>query len=237
MNIAVPETDERQVKASLMTLRIPQEDLPAISTMRALSDGAIKELISAIDSAPSTTDLGALSDGISKKVRSIPSDRLSSIIDALYTLYYIREMAGVEHSTFLEDLVDSVQSNPKVSVPKKDVGKLRARLGRLLEIAAFNTLAKAGRLQRHGERLYCDSQILSDIRPVFGPNPTVRPVGAVVTHTLKLGYHEGSAHKEFYVILESDDLMALDEVVTRALAKDKALRDLLADAKLPDLGA
>jgi hypothetical protein len=220
-----------------MILRIPQEDLPAMSTVLALSDGAIKELITAIDSAPPMTDLGGLSKQISAKVPSVPTDRLGSIIDALYSLYYIREMAGVERDTFLEDLVDSVQNNPKLLAPKKDIGKLRARLGRLLGIAAFNTLAKAGRLQRHGERLYCDSQILSDIRPVFGPNPTARPVGAVITHTLKLGYHKGGDHKEFFVILESDDLMALDEVVTRALAKDKALRDLLADAKLPDLGA
>jgi hypothetical protein len=219
-----------------MVLRIPQEDLPAVSTMRALSANAVKELLAAINSAPLTPNLDDLAQHIAGEVPSIPLDRLTDILYALCTLYSIREMAAVKPATFLDDFVDAIQDNPKLAVAHKDVGKLRSRLEKLLDIEAFKTIAKAGRLQRNGERLYCDSKILSDIRPVFGSAPTARPVGAVVSHTLKVGYHEGSEHKEFYVILDLDDLEALNEVVTRALAKGKTLRDLLADAKLPNLG-
>ena len=113
---------------------------------------------------------------------------------------------------------------------------LPERFEKLLNINLLNTLSKAGRLQRDGERLYCDAKILSDIRPVFGPKPTVMPPGAVVTHTLRIGYHEGGDHKEFYVILDADDLEALKNTVTRAEAKDKVLRQLLKTAKLSDLG-
>jgi hypothetical protein len=91
-------------------------------------------------------------------------------------------------------------------------------------------------LQRDGERLYCDAKILSDIRPVFGDKPTVRPVGAVVTHTLRIGYHLGGDHREFHIILDVQDLEALKVAVDRAQAKDKTLRALLKDIKLPDLG-
>jgi hypothetical protein len=125
----------------------------------------------------------------------------------------------------------------RMGVPSHSCSEpFKQRLDKLLGIEAFKTIAKAGRLQRQGERLFCSSRILSDVRPVFGPRPTQRPVGAVVTHTLRLGYHEGSEHKEFFVILDSDDLIEMSEVVTRAMAKDRTLRELLSSAKLPDLG-
>ena len=222
--------------SSAMALKIPEHDVPAVSSMRGLSAHAIEELIAAINSAPLDTDLGALAKRIAPKIRSISADRLGKFIDALYTLYYIRELSSAPHEIFLDDLIEAIQNNQKLAVAKKDVGKFRQRMNRLLEIEAFNTIAKAGRLQRQGEHLYCNSRILSDIRPVFGSRPTQRPLGAVITHSLRLGYHEGSEHKEFFVILDSDDLVAINEVVARALAKDKTLREFLADAKLPDLG-
>jgi hypothetical protein len=71
---------------------------------------------------------------------------------------------------------------------------------------------------------------------VFDSKPTSRPVGAVVTHTLKLGYHETGEHKEFNVILDCIDLNFLREIIDRAQAKDRTLRGLLKEAHLADLG-
>jgi hypothetical protein len=173
---------------------------------------------------------------ISKKVPSIPMEQLASILDVLYTIYYIRELSGVEPSTFLEDFMEGVQNVPQLKAEKRGLARLRGRFEQLLSTNSFNLLSKAKRLQRDGERLYCDAKILSDIRPVFSHNPTSRPLGAVVTHTLRLGYHESGDHKEFRVILDSVDLDALADVIFRAQAKDGTLRALLKDAKLPDLG-
>jgi hypothetical protein len=108
-------------------------------------------------------------------------------------------------------------------------------LARLMSIEVLNTVSKAARLQRDGERLYCNAKILSDIRPVFSHDPTLRPLGAVLTHTLKIGFHEGGEHQEFHVVLDVDDLLALSEVIYRAQAKDKTLRKLLKESKLTSL--
>jgi hypothetical protein len=91
-------------------------------------------------------------------------------------------------------------------------------------------------LQRDGERLYCEAKIISDIRPVFGAKPTARPIGAVVTHMLKCAYHEVGEHREFHVVLDGIDLELLADVVHRALLKDRTLRSLLEEMRLPDLG-
>jgi hypothetical protein len=157
------------------------------------------------------------------------------VLETLYTLYHIRELSGVSHSRFLDDLMEGIRNNPELQIPLKGLPKLRSLLDRLMSIDSLNTVAKAFRLQRDGERLFCTAKILSDIRPVFGSDPASRPVGAVLTHTLKFGYHEGKEHREFHIVLDSGDLEKLGDTIHRAQAKDKSLRDLLKDANLPDL--
>ena len=84
--------------------------------------------------------------------------------------------------------------------------------------------------------MFCNAKILSDIRPIFGPKIESGPVAAVVTHTLKLGYHEEGEHKQFFVVLDDADLVTFQEVIQRAREKSDALDNLLGASKLPRLG-
>jgi hypothetical protein len=219
-----------------MALNIPPEDSKAIATMRAFASSSLDQFIKALRSAPPISSPQEMASRIAKQVPSVPLKNLESVVETLYTLYYIRDLAGVSPSTFLSDLMEGIPNNRIVGVAEKDIPKLHAILERLLNIDSLNIVAKAARLQRDGERLYCTGKVLSDIRPVFGDNPLNRPAGAVLTHTLKIGYHEGKEHQEFHVVLDSDDLNALAEVVKRAQTKDKTLRGLLKEARLPNLG-
>lgn len=219
-----------------MPLRIPEDDIPALVIIKALPEVSARALVDALKTAKPSSDTSEMAARISKKVPGIPLEQLASVLDALYTIYYIRELSGVDPPTFLEDFMEGVQNIPQLKAEKQGLVRLRARFEKLLTTNSFNILSKAKRLQRDGERLYCDSKILSDIRPVFSDDPTSRPLGAVVTHTLRLGYHEGGDHKEFRLILDSVDLDMLADVIFRAKAKDGTLRELLKDATLPDLG-
>ena len=104
---------------------------------------------------------------------------------------------------------------------------------------ALKVISKANRLQSGGKYLYCNAQILSDIRPVFNEDPNEQPVGAVITHTLKIVQHVGTSTRmeESYIVLDSQDLEDLKDIVMRASAKDKTLRALLKSTNLPNLGA
>jgi hypothetical protein len=218
-----------------MPLEIPKEDTGSIATIRALSAATLERFISALADAPPASNPQEMVAYIAARVPAIPAERLSLMVGTLYTLYQIRELSGVRHPQFLEDLMDGIRRSPDQKIAIKDLPKLKSMLEKILSIGTLNTVAKAARLQRDSERIYCNAKILSDIRPVFGDDPAVRPLGAVLTHTLKVGYHEGSDHREFHVALDSDDLVALSEVVRRARAKDKTLRELLKGVDLPGL--
>jgi hypothetical protein len=104
----------------------------------------------------------------------------------------------------LRDLIQTLKSSNDASLvvtDLKEVEKLKARFEKLLGIENIGLLSKAMRLQRDGERLFCDAKTLSDIRPVFHDDASSAPAGGVITHTLKLGYREGGEHKEFFIVL------------------------------------
>jgi hypothetical protein len=164
---------------------------------------------------------------------------MSSILDALYGLYYMREYSGVMSSRFIDDLIEGIHeisNRPELIDINIDSISLKERFERLLSINSLYIIAKSARLKFDGERLYFEAKILSDIRPVFDADPENIPSAAVITHTLKIVYHEGNNHKEFYVVLGSSDLSSLSKTVERAVLKDETLRNLLKQANLSVLG-
>jgi hypothetical protein len=173
---------------------------------------------------------------ITKQLPSLSAEQLAPVVDTLYTLYYIRGLSGATETRFLSDLMEGIRELPNFKLTQQELAKLQARFKKLLSISTLTAISKAARLQRDGERLYCESKIVSDVRPVFGSDPTASPVGAVLIHTLKLVYHLGKEHKEFHVVLDSEDLEALNDVIIRARFKDRSLRNFLNRSKLPNLG-
>lgn len=218
-----------------MALEIPDEDAGSITAIQQLRPSALDKLIGALKSSTPISDPMELGKRIAQQVPDLSVDDIVTVLRTLNYLYNVRELSGVGSSRFLDDLMDTIKSSARFKVAGSNLPKLRSVLQKLMSIETLHLVAKAARLQRDGERIYCLGKILSDIRPVFGSNPVARPAGAVLTHTLRIGYHDGDGHKEFYVVLDSEDLVALGEVVERAKAKGKALGELLKDAKLPNL--
>ena len=50
------------------------------------------------------------------------------------------------------------------------------------------------------------------------------PNAAVVVHTLKLMYHSGDEHDEFFIALDINDVRELRELLNRAEKKDQVLQ-------------
>ena len=177
-----------------------------------------------------------MAEKVAGSVPSIPSEDLTEIIETIYSLYHVREFAEVTRARFIRDLVENLLSNVDFGLTKVDASTVGKKFQRLLNVKTLNILSKAIRLQRDGERIYCDARIISDIRPVFGDDIEKGPASAVITHTLKLTYHEMGEHKEFFIVLDEQDLISLQETIDRAQSKNATLSDLLKSANIPRLG-
>ena len=221
-----------------MALHIPKEEIPAVVKICGLPEELLEELVGALQAAPITPVPGEMAAHVSKHVSGIAAKDLSQILDTLYTLYHIREFSEVSPERFLKDLLEGIREIDAPDLPstRKEVAKTRDRFKKLLNLDTINMPSKAIGLQRDGERLYCRAKILSDIRPVFTDDPNAPPAAAVITHTLKLSYHHPKEHDEFFVVLDSEDLLELKRTVDRAISKSKSIHALLEQVKLPDLG-
>jgi hypothetical protein len=194
-------------------------------------------LIEALGAARISAQPNETAAQIADSVPTIPIADLDLIVRTVYSLYYAREFSDVARSRFLDELVDALLEIQDIGkVTSGNVAAIRERFKRILSVGSLGLLSKASRLQREGERLYCEAMILSDIRPIFGDDIAAGPTSAVLTHTLKLSYHGGEGHRDFFVVLDGEDLTALGEVVDRAKAKDESLRGVLRRTDIQDLG-
>src|SRR5882724_6916138 len=213
-----------------MALNIPSRYLPVMNKIVKLPDAAVDELIKALEDSSVTSKPDELAALIADRVPSIPKDDLTSILDGAYALYHVREFSEISRSKFLNELVDGIREQSKPQIPESEKPRLLARFQRLLKIEKLETISKAIKLQRDVERIYCESRIISDIRPVCGDDVDVRPEAAVITHTLKISYHENGDHKEFFVVLDGVDLEGLYETVERAKSKSETLTKFLEES-------
>lgn len=218
-----------------MALQIPKRQRPGLIHLAKLPDPLLEQVTTAIATEPPTPDPEEMAKHIASKLE-LDFAELKSLIETIYTLNFVAEFSGVSQGRFLNDLVQSLRTEEFEEIGTLGSGDLRARFKAVLEIQNAALLAKALTLQRDGERLYCEAKILTDVRPVFREDVAEKPTGAVITHSLKLGYHERRGeHSELYVVLESADLDALEGVIKRAKAKEATLRKTLDDAGIVDL--
>jgi hypothetical protein len=220
-----------------MALRIPNEHIPGMLKICSLSDPMASGLIDALGAAKIVPQPQEMAAQIADSVSGIPIEDLIIIVRTVYSLYYVREFSDASPSRFVGELAEAILEIPDIkTAANADELAIRDRFKRLLNVKSLSMISKASRLQREGERLYCEAMILSDIRPVFGDDITSGPGSAVLTHTLKVSYHGDEGHRDFFVVLDGEDLKALGEVVDRAQAKDESLRKVLRGTNIPDLG-
>lgn len=222
-----------------MPLQIPKQHIPGIVKIKQLPAEAERKMVAALSAEPPIPDTEDAVNLIADRVPEISKDDLQVVVDTLYVLYYVREFSEVGLNRFVNDLIQTLKTSKDsaLAIAPEDADRVKDRFKNLLSIENVSMISKGLKLQRNGEHLYCEARIMSDIRPVFHEDVSIRPAGAVVSHTLKLGYHKGGEHEEFFIVLESADLKALKQTVERAIAKESTLRQLMADSGLEDLGA
>jgi hypothetical protein len=113
----------------------------------------------------------------------------------------------------------------------------KEKLQILLSAEVFGIVSKLDDLRTESERLFCHARIMTDLRPVFGSAVADGPKAVLVTHNLKIAFHEsgGKGDHDFYVSLDAEGLNDLKEVILRAEAKANTLRSIV-DSKIKLFG-
>ena len=155
--------------------------------------------------------------------------------EALASLYRVRGIREETVEAFADQVCDALErlSDERLKLPGVERAQFREKLIVLLGAEAFGLVTKVRDLNLEHERKFCNARILTDLRPVFGPNVDEGPQALFVSHVLRLAYHRGKEETEdFYVSLGADDLRELRKLIDRAENKAKSLRSISKDVRL-----
>jgi hypothetical protein len=221
------------------SLTIPNRYHRSLREIRRLSDEGFGELVAALATAPPSPVAKEIVSGITTTISGIDPDHLTPIIEAVLALYFVRAQAEAPLDGFIGDVITAwPDSEDLVARGESGTSSLKKRLETLLSIVPLGTVAKAVNLRSEYAETFCSARVLTDLRPVWGQSdPPLPPIGAIVTHMLKLEYHHGTAadHRELYVALDSNDIVELIRALQRAQKKEESLKDLMNKAKVSDL--
>ncbi len=216
--------------------RIPQQFRLGFAKIKTLSSADVDTLVAALETSPRTGGLKGMISSVAAQVPSLKKGDVEDIVRTLYSLYLYRADADTLLPGFISELIGAMRATGEKSLalPEEAENEFQDKLTRLLGVTEFAVASKADQLRSDYAKTFHSAKILTDIRPIFG-KPEEIPIGAAITHTLKIEYHEEGEHKQFYIAMDAEDLQQMRKVLQRADDKASSLKSLLKNAGLPDM--
>lgn len=211
------------------TLRIPPRYLPGLKAIAELSDEATKDLQAALVNVPRSLTTERLAEHVAKAVPHI-SDKALETTEALLSLTTLLP----EDGSGAPDLAKDVAHSEDLELADKKRDPFAVRLVTLLNLECLWLAARAYDIVTEYERVFHDARILTDMRPVFGPDISQGPKAALLISTLKIDFHppDGSLNSHFFA-LDYADLLRLRDAVERAISKHKSLQAMIKQTDIP----
>ncbi len=224
-----------------MAFEIPEKAWSPLSKLSQYTETQLEALNNAVKRCPPSLNFGDFTSAIAKAAK-IDLHEARDILGVLAGLYLARVGSENTVSEFVSQVVEEIQE--KVSAPEKSEkpnwDSFKKHLSDILsQDKTLGVSCKAVSVLTDHQHAFRSARILSDIRPIFGSNPSEEPVAAVAVHMLKIVYaaDPGNSSVEFFVALDSADLVKLEEVIKRAKEKDKSLKSTAERMKLQWLEA
>ncbi|WP_143547133.1 hypothetical protein [Rhodococcus sp. 05-2255-1e] len=176
--------------------------------------------------------MNALQRAVSDAVGTVwqRDDEVESFVTHLMSMSSL----GASHDFKPDELARTVVKRVEDSVGGDARLRLIDRLAALLSAPKFFGFSKALDVSSEFDQVLHVARLVTDIRPVFDPDPSIDPIGAVVVHNLRLDYfHEGRIKTASFA-LNDHDLAQLKLVVERAQAKHATLTRLLSSSNLTE---
>jgi len=218
----------------IQSLEIPDEEQGILASLLRLSDPALDDLERAISQARLTLDRDDLISQIRKEPSLAEVRDLGEIVGSLISIAGTAYSAQVSTDETLEVVIATIRDDEVVDLTDSEAETLKQRLARLAKSKSIELIAKASELSRTNDRSFRSAKIVSDLRPIcLGEDAQV--AGAVIVHQLAIRASRNGQRESTYFALDSTDLAALSAVISRAITKDKALRQFATGSTTPIL--
>jgi hypothetical protein len=202
-------------------LVIPESYRPGLLKLAMLAREAADEVLDAIREQQPTLEEGKLASLVAARVRGVPESDVRAIIESLVSL----GTALPTLSMSVTDIAESISSGSELQLEDQQRTILREMLAQMLALPAINVTGRAYSVVSESANLFMDVRILTDIRPVFLDGMINGPAAATIIHSLKITYQRDGRARDFYVVLDAEEIRTLRETLDRAEKKSASLRE------------
>jgi len=213
-----------------MVLRVPADQIGHIKKFLELPDETIDRFLSVLTNAGPQFNVADLATEISGQL-DVPPPLAEGIVRVLASIYLTRDFR-----TPIEKFVDRevfFALKRAQAFPAETVELQWKRLRKFLVAAlslerSLGTAAKAGPVLTQHERIFTGARIMTDLRPIYHLDVSEKPDAAVIIHMLRITQRDNFGHhSDEYFALDSNDIAAMKELITRAENKEKTLKGIM----------
>jgi hypothetical protein len=218
----------------MATLRVPKKNQSGLAKYINLNEETFGSVITTLENLPFALQfMEPLRKGV-RSVEGIPPADASSIGDALVSLYAAWSTSDRSSADFISDIVEGIieSNSDELAQFRESKERVWTRLTRLFEIPSLTLAVKAEGFLFEFDNIFKSTRVLTDVRPVFDQDGKA-PRALTVVHNLRIHYHRGDKHEDFFVALDSKDLQKLIDSLVRAKDRSEALKTALAITNIP----
>jgi len=210
-------------------LNIPTEQLHALTVLRELGSDGITRLAQAIRAEKVLLRI----DELQKIIAPVLGQDADVVGEVLVGLSLVQRR-GRGPEAIIDDLTETLESRSEELSPAwadEDFERwslLREPLVALFSAEPLLTVGKALDLQFAHTNILSDTQVVTDMRPVFD-SAGESPLAVLVSHTLCLRYLDEGRRERLSIALDHDDLVQLVRACERAMKKESSLKATFGD--------
>jgi hypothetical protein len=217
--------------------KIPPKQLGSLQSLATMKEEDFQSLALAIKDTPAALDPTLFFKHVAERVKTIPSQTVEGITEVACAFYHFKQIGSGTISQIMTEIENSAKAEGAgaYQLLLSNLNPLSARLVSLIGLElSLGVTAKALDVMMEHDHVFGHARILSDIRPVFtGGAESI--AAAFIIHNLSIHYFHDGDHKEFFVVLDNDDLNTLKEAIARAEQKAEVLKAVFKKASIPYL--
>ena len=222
------------MSSRIESIAIPAEDQRTFAGILKLPGDALQVLEVALSQAVPTLERDALISQLRQKPGLGDIADLESLVGSFLSLAGTAYAGGMSVEEVIDFVVDQIDNDDVIDLSDSERETLKAALARLAKTESIQIVAKTRQLLLANDRNFEKVKIITDLRPVFSGDDLVI-AGEGIIHQLAIQAQHNGRRETTFVALDSIDLASLHAEVTRALSKDKSIRQFAKISQTPIL--
>ncbi len=222
-------------EVELAPFNIPQSAYAPIRHLVELEPEDFDSIVSGLKSAKPSISSAALIRHIASAASRVPLPLVSSIIEEIVTLEYLKNQTEMSLEVFSAAVSRSAlaAASEQFRFDSRDSEVLESRLTTILKSDHILDLkTKAISVFTDHDNVFLKAKIITDARPVFNDDGSEIEAFAVI-HMLRIHFEHNDNNQNFFTALDVDDLRQLREVIERAERKAETLKAVFKVTDIP----